>query len=157
MVIVIFIRLLLTETLSDANASIAAKANEAAAAGSGASSFAPKRGYKLVSSSGGGGASSTTDTAATDDDDDDDDDDDGFTKMGIGKEEDGRSNGTGQSPAQRSSSSSSTRDASAATIVRSHAGPSSATTPPVRFGFIPGTFPHIYPEPVLINRSFKRR
>jgi hypothetical protein len=100
-VIVIFIRLLLTETLSDANASIAAKANEAAAAGSGASSFAPKRGYKLVSSSGGGGASSTTDTAATDDDDDDDDDDDGFTKMGIGKEEDGRSNGTGQSPAQQ--------------------------------------------------------
>jgi hypothetical protein len=42
--IVIFIRMLLTETLSDANAATAAKANE----DFGAASFSPKRGYRTV-------------------------------------------------------------------------------------------------------------
>ena len=52
--IVIFIRMLLTETLSDANAATAAKANE-----DGADSFSPKRGYRTVK---GGDSGTDSDT-----------------------------------------------------------------------------------------------
>ena len=58
--------------------SIAARSNEAVAAGSGASSFAPKRGYKLVNSSTSGEDGLSNDVVSAGSTDD-------YTQMEVGK------------------------------------------------------------------------